>query len=80
MKPKVEAWAHRLRTLGKIAKRHPQSSYASLGMSLQLEWQYLKMTVPVVGTLMVLIEENPRDIFFPSEITRPIRYLGRVLP
>ena len=41
----------------KIARRHPQSDYAGLGMLLQSEWQYLQMTVPEVGTLMCPIEE-----------------------
>ena len=37
VKPQVEAWAHGVRVLGKIARRHPQSAYAGLGVSLQLE-------------------------------------------
>ena len=37
VRPKVEAWAHRVHTLGKISKRHPQLSYYSLGVSLQFE-------------------------------------------
>ena len=36
LRPKVEAWAHRVRTLAKIAKQYPQLEYAGLGMSLQL--------------------------------------------
>ena len=37
VKPQVEAWAHRFRVLGQIARRQPQPAYASFGMSLQLE-------------------------------------------
>ena len=37
VKPQVEAWAHGVRILAKIAQRHPQSAYSGLGMSLQLE-------------------------------------------
>ena len=33
---------------------------------MQREWQYLKKTVPVVGTLMGTIEEAPREKFFPA--------------
>ena len=57
VKPKKEAWAHGVRVLDKIARRHPQSAYAGLGMLLQLEWQYLQRTVPGVDTLMGQIEE-----------------------
>ena len=56
IKPQVEAWAHGVRVLAKIARRHPQSAYAILVMSLQSEWQYLQSTVPRVVTLMVPIE------------------------
>ena len=31
MKPQLEAWAHGVRVLAKIARRHPQSAYAGLG-------------------------------------------------
>ena len=60
----MEVWAHRVSVLGKIYRRHPQSDYTGLGMSLQLEWQYLQRTVPGVGTLMGNIEEALREKFF----------------
>ena len=37
--PKVKAWSHGVRTLNKIANRHPWSAYVVLGMLLQLEWK-----------------------------------------
>ena len=55
--PKVGAWDHGVRILAKISERYPQSEYASLGMSLQLEWQYLQRTLPGVGSLMGPIED-----------------------
>ena len=55
VKPQVEAWAHGVRVLAKIARRHPQSVYDDFGMLLKLEWQYLQRAVPGVGTLMGLI-------------------------
>ena len=65
VKPQVEAWAHGVIVLGKISRRHPQSAYTGLGMSLKLKWQYLKRTVPRVGTLMGPIEEALREKYFP---------------
>ena len=62
----MEAWAHGVRVLAKIARRHPQLAYAGFGMLLQSEWQYLQRTVPRVDTLMGPIEEALRDKFFPS--------------
>ena len=35
VKPQVEAWAHGVMVLAKISRRHPQSAFAGLGMSLQ---------------------------------------------
>ena len=66
MKPQVEAWAHRVIVLAKISRRHPQSAYSGLGMSLELQWQYLQRNVPRVDTLMGPIEEALREKFFPS--------------
>ena len=66
MKPQTEAWAHGVKESAKIARRHSQLDYTGLGMSLQLEWQYLQRTVPGVGTLMGPIEEAVRKKFLPS--------------
>ena len=60
----METWAHRVRVLGKIYRRHPQSAYSNLVMMLKLEWQYLQRTVPRVGTLIGPIEESIREKFF----------------
>ena len=60
VKRQTEAWAHIIRVLGQIYRRHPQSAYDGLGILLQLEWQYLQRTVPGFGTLMGPIEEDLR--------------------
>ena len=66
VKHQFDAWAHGVRVLGKIARWHPQSAYAGLVISLQLECQYLQRTFPRVGTLMGTIEEALREKFFPA--------------
>ena len=66
MHPKVEAWAHRVRTLAKIAKQYPQSVHAGLGMPIQIDWQYLQRSVPGVDNCMVPIEDALREAFFPA--------------
>ena len=63
--PQVEAWDHRVRTLGKIALWHTQLSYAKLDMLLKFEWKYLQITVPGVGTLLGPIEGSLREKLFP---------------
>ena len=52
VKPQVEAWNHGVIVLSKTSQRNPQSAYDGLGMLLQIKYQYLKSTVPGVGTLM----------------------------
>ena len=85
VKPQVESWAHEVRGLAKISRRHPQSAYAGLEMLLQSEWQYLQQIIPGVGTLMGPIEEALREKFFPSlfggeEITAKfLKILGHIV-
>ena len=66
VKPQLEAWVHGVRALGKIAQRRPQLSYDGLGMSLQLDLQYMQTTIPGVGTLMGPIEEDLRETLISS--------------
>ena len=66
VRPQADAWAHGVRILGKISKRHPQSEFYGLGISLQFEWQYLQRTVPIVGIMMVPIEETLRETLVPT--------------
>ena len=56
VKPQVEAWTHGVRVLIKIVRNYLQS--------FKLKWQYLKRTVPRVGTLTGHIEEALREKFF----------------
>ena len=66
VKPQVEAWTPGVRVLGKIFSQHLQSSYAGLGIPLQLECLYLQRTLPKVITLVGTIEEALREKFFPA--------------
>ena len=66
VKPQVEVWDHGVRVLGKIAQQHTQLAYAVLGMSFQLERNYLRRTAPGVSTLMSPIEEALGEKFFPT--------------
>ena len=63
MKPKVKALAHGVIMLDKIAQGYPQSSYAGFGVSIQIYWKYLQMSVPRVGIVMGTIEEALRENF-----------------
>ena len=81
VRPKVEAWTHRVRTLAKISKQYLKLAYDGLGISLQIEWQYLQSTVPGVGTLMGPIEDSLREAFFNTlfEVRRSAPNLREIL-
>ena len=69
---------HNIRVLGKVSQRHPKSAYSVLGMSLQLEWQYLQRNFPGFGTLMGSIEGAKREkcfhtLFWGKEINADFR-------
>ena len=62
----MEAWAQGVFTLPIIANPYPQSEYYGLGVSLQIQWQYLQRAVSGVGSLMCPIEDSLKEAFFPT--------------
>jgi hypothetical protein len=42
LKPQLEAWVYGIEQLAKVAQRFPQTAYAGLAKSLQMDWQYLQ--------------------------------------
>jgi hypothetical protein len=44
-------WIDAVRILTKIAKRYPQTAYAGMARSLQMEWQYTLRVIPGVAEL-----------------------------
>ena len=55
VKPQVGVWVHGVRVIVKIARQHPQLACASLGILLQLEWQYLQIVVPSPDGIIISI-------------------------
>ena len=62
----METLAHRVCTLANMDKQYPQLAYSRLGVLLQIKWQYLQRTFLVFGTLMGLIEDALREMFFAA--------------
>ena len=69
MRPKVEVCPPGVCTLDKISKWYPQSEYSGLGMSLQLEWQYLQSTIPGVRNIIGSKEDSLRESLFLALFT-----------
>ena len=64
VRPNVDPWNGGIIFITKVATRHPKTVYSGIGMSLQLECQYHKNTVPKVGFLMGAIKRALREALF----------------
>ena len=93
MKEKVEGWADSVRTLSRVARKHPQSAYAGLQKSLQQEWAFVQWVNPGISDAFGPVEEEIAKAFLPAlfegvgdgppgrEITRlPVKQAGMALP
>ena len=66
IKAQVAGWEHRVKSLGKIVRRFPQTDYAGLVKSLQNEWNYLQRVTSGNGNLYEPIKKAIRDNFLPA--------------
>jgi hypothetical protein len=66
LQPQLENWVHGVEQLAKVARRYPQTAYAGLAKSLQMEWQYLQRVLPDSGTSFALVEEALAHTFLPA--------------
>ena len=65
LQDQVEAWKFRVRPLAMVAHRFPQTAYAGLTKSIQLEWQYLQRAVPDLAETFAPVEIALREAFCP---------------
>ena len=66
LKEKVQRWTKSVSVLAGVAHKHPQSAYAGLKKSLQLEWAFVQRVTPGVGEAFGPVEEALREIFVPA--------------
>jgi hypothetical protein len=71
LQPLVADWVHGIEKLSMVAQRFPQTAYAGLAKSLQMEWQYLQRVLPDAGTSFAPIEEALATTFLPSLLQEP---------
>ena len=64
--PMVQKWLDGIDKLARVARRYPQSAYASLVNCLQAEWQYLCQVEPDVGHHLAPLEDALRRKFIPA--------------
>jgi hypothetical protein len=60
---KVADWTNAIADLAFVALSHPQSAYAGLQKSLQMEWQFVQQVVEGIGDDFSEIEKSIDDLF-----------------
>jgi len=71
LQPQIQQWVRGVERLAQVAPRFPQTAYAGLSKSLQLEWQYLQRVVPDTGATLVPIEAAIANTFLPALLAEP---------
>jgi hypothetical protein len=66
LQPQVADWIHGVEQLAQVAKRYPQTAYAGLAKSLQMEWQYLQRVLPDSSTSFAAVEDALATTFLPA--------------
>jgi len=94
IQPQVQQWCKGVERLAQVALRFPQTAFAGLTKSLQLEWQYLQRVVPRTGRALAPIEATIANSFLPALLaekdetikqlrevsTLPVRHAGLGIP
>ena len=62
----MEGWAEFVRTLARVACKHPQSTYVGLQKSLQQEWAFMQRVTPGIGDAFGPVEEEIATAFLPA--------------
>lgn len=66
LKPKIEAWTQGVKDLAMVARRYPQSAYAGLTKSFQMEWQYAQRVLPGISQQFAPVEKALAEHFLPA--------------
>jgi hypothetical protein len=64
--PKIQQWVASVEKFAQLALRFPQSAYAGLTKSLQMQWQYTQRVVPDCSAKFAPVEKALRESFLPA--------------
>jgi len=78
IQPQIQQWIKGIERLANVAPRFPQTAYAGLAKSLQLEWQYLQRVAPDVGAALAPLENAITTTFLPALIAEPEETIRRL--
>ena len=80
LEPQIKEWDTGIETLSCITKQYPQTAYAGLVKSLQMEWMYLQCILPGIEDIMAPLEEAIQKIFLPALFEEPEASLTALRP
>jgi hypothetical protein len=66
LEPQIQQWVDGVEKLAKVARRFPQTAYAGLAKSLQMEWTYLQRVMPGLEDVLDPIEDAIKSSFLPA--------------
>jgi hypothetical protein len=66
LEPQIAKWIRGIESLSRVARRFPQTAYAGLVKSLQMEWQYLQQVTPGAADSFIPVEEALHSSFIPA--------------
>ena len=78
LKPQIDAWAQGVKDLAMVAKKHPQSAYAGLTKSFQMEWQYAQRVLPGIGHLFASVEKALAEDFLPALLGASVEEVAKM--
>ena len=64
--PKIQEWVAGIEKLARIATRYPQSAYAALTKSLQMQWQHTQRVNPSCSAKLAPLEHALHKTFLPA--------------
>jgi hypothetical protein len=65
LEPQIQKWVGGVKALAQVATRFPQTAYAGLVKSLQLELQYLQRVLPDVSADFAPVKQAIAHLFLP---------------
>ena len=67
----VQKWVRAIETFAGVARRYPQTAYAGVTKSLQMEWTYLMRVTDRAQDSFAPIEEALERAFLPALLAEP---------
>jgi hypothetical protein len=76
--PQIQQWVDGIRSLAGAARRYPQTAFAGMARSLQMEWQYLQRVTPETAEAFAPLEEAIATHFLPAILDASVEEVATI--